>query len=465
MMKPDDPKGIIRLFLLFCRGAVAADAVVDGLHRQALDDRGEEHDGVGTAEDDVVGRLREHILGTHGERHRKSASQSAPRQERDESEAAEIIGYLADDQRREREARRTGDQVGDDRGRGEQEHMLHPQNADERDTEEHIQHGVEEHVQRLPEGIKDLRVVLLLRFAEAGAQLREQDTADDRRDRAREMQRFTQHIRQRHRQQADEDLQIRVLAEAVHQETQHRYHHADDQRAEDLAEHHADDARLLGSGRGGHHAREADEQRHADAVVEQRLALDQEGGLFRQTELPENPRGGDRIGRRDDTAEHQADGQREIQPEEHARAVHQQTVERRAEQGAHQRQHRDLTRLLFEVLELHVAGACEQHEAQHTVHQEIVDIEILYLFENAADLGTVERRYAHQYQNTDNGREQHQRDLIGQLGDLLVEESEDTDHRNNADEHEHGFHLAFSPLPSCGDKPSLSPFFQSNYIQ
>ena len=98
-----------------------------------------------------------------------------------------------------------------------------------------------------------------------------------------------------------------------------------------------------------YHAGEADEQRYADTVVEQGFTLDQEGSILRQTELAEDTGGGDGIGGGDDTAEHQAYGQREIESEQKARAVDQHTVEYRAEQGAYQREHGDLSCHLFEV--------------------------------------------------------------------------------------------------------------------
>ena len=58
-------------FFFFLSGFhFSADPIVDGLHRKALDDRSEEYNGVGAAEDDIVGIIRHHTLGAHGKRHR-----------------------------------------------------------------------------------------------------------------------------------------------------------------------------------------------------------------------------------------------------------------------------------------------------------------------------------------------------------------------------------------------------------
>ena len=43
-----------------------------------------------------------------------------------------------------------------------------------------------------------------------------------------------------------------------------------------------------------------------------------------------------------------------------------------------------------------MAGTGEQHEAQHAVHQKVVDIEPLYFFEDVSDAGVVEYRYTDQ---------------------------------------------------------------------
>ena len=123
---------------------------------------------------------------------------------------------------------------------------------------------------------------------------------------------------------------------------------ADGDRAENLTEHHGEEALFLGAAC-LYHAGEADEQRYADTVVEQGFTLDQEGSILRQTELAEDTGGGDGIGGGDDTAEHQAYGKGEIESEQKARAVDQHTVEYRAEQGTYQREHGDLSCHLFEV--------------------------------------------------------------------------------------------------------------------
>ena len=50
-----------------------------------------------------------------------------------------------------------------------------------------------------------------------------------------------------------------------------------------------------------------------------------------------------------------------------------------------------------------MAGARKQHEAQHTVHQKVMDIELLYLFEYLSDAGIVEYRYTDQQDDTEDG--------------------------------------------------------------
>ena len=82
-----------------------------------------------------------------------------------------------------------------------------------------------------------------------------------------------------------------------------------------------------------------------------------------------------------------------------------------------------------------MAGTGEQHEAQHAVHQEVVDIEPLYFFEDVSDAGIVEYRYTDQQNDTEDGRKQHESDLVGQLGDLLVKESKDTYQSDDSGKH------------------------------
>ena len=88
-----------------------------------------------------------------------------------------------------------------------------------------------------------------------------------------------------------------------------------------------------------------------------------------------------------------------------------------------------------------MAGAGEQHEAQHAVHQKVVDIEALYLFEYLSDAGIVEYRYTDQQNDTEDGRVQHESDLIGHLGDLFVKEPKQTDQGDDRDKNIHSFHV------------------------
>jgi hypothetical protein len=75
-----------------------------------------------------------------------------------------------------------------------------------------------------------------------------------------------------------------------------------------------------------------------------------------------------------------------------------------------------------------------------------MDVKSLNFLQNITDIGVLEYRYAHQYQDTEDGRKQHESDLIGQLGDLLVEKSENTYQRDNTDKHRHCFHVVISPF-------------------
>ena len=88
-----------------------------------------------------------------------------------------------------------------------------------------------------------------------------------------------------------------------------------------------------------------------------------------------------------------------------------------------------------------MAGACEQHEAQYAVHQKVVDIEALYFLEYISDTGIIEDGDADQQNDTENGRKQHESDLVGHLGDLFVKEPKQTDQSDDRDKNIHSFHV------------------------
>lgn len=78
-----------------------------------------------------------------------------------------------------------------------------------------------------------------------------------------------------------------------------------------------------------------------------------------------------------------------------------------------------------------MTGAREEHKAQHAIHQKALDIDKTGSVEHIGNGGTLRKCCGYQEHDTDNDRKQHKRNLIGQLGDLLVKESEQTNMRED----------------------------------
>jgi hypothetical protein len=134
-----------------------------------------------------------------------------------------------------------------------------------------------------------------------------------------------------------------------------------------LAERHL----LLPGGR-GEDDREDD---HADAVVEQALRRDRRLDRRRQPGVLEDRDDGDRIGRRDQRAEHQAPDQRHVVADDQQQPLQPQPDKGGREQRAERGQRQDRPAALAHVAPVDVEGAGEQQERQHAVEQRRLEVE------------------------------------------------------------------------------------------
>ena len=152
--------------------------------------------------------------------------------------------------------------------------------------------------------------------------------------------------------------------------------HAQADAAQHLAEKHDDrihGRRLLGA----EGDRQTDgEDDHADAVVEQGLAVDDGLQTRRQPDLAEDRQRRDRVGRRDQRAEDQGKDQPETDAEQAQQPPDGQPRQHRADQRGTDGQHQDDPLLFAQDADLHIDAAGEQHEAEHAVEQGLVQREV-----------------------------------------------------------------------------------------
>ncbi len=120
---------------------------------------------------------------------------------------------------------------------------------------------------------------------------------------------------------------------------------------------------------------QADEQDHAHAVVEERLAGDLHLQVSRSLERLQHPEHRDGIGRRDEGPEQQTVHRRQAQPERAGR----QPADRRHDAGRHERAHHgqdtDARPVLAQVAEVDLQRPREQQEAEHPVQEELIEVD------------------------------------------------------------------------------------------
>ncbi len=173
-------------------------------------------------------------------------------------------------------------------------------------AEQHEQHRVEHEVERRPEG----RALQPGRGGEDAAAAAEQQPRGDDGEHAGALHLLGEHVGEVGGEQRQQQLQPDVVQPAAHRQHQER-----DDRADPDAAGHREPEALQGGPRSRRAAadglqRDA-EQHQRGRVVDQALALDDVHDRAGRAEPPEDPGGGDRVGRRDDGAEHQALGQPE----------------------------------------------------------------------------------------------------------------------------------------------------------
>ena len=132
---------------------------------------------------------------------------------------------------------------------------------------------------------------------------------------------------------------------------------------------------MVGAGQAGHR-QQAKEGDDADAVVEERLARDLRLEAGRRVQLLQQAHHRDRIGRRDQRAEDQADLQTQVHADRPEDQPRQHADDRYRQQQADRGQQADRPAVVDEAVEVDVQRAGEEQEAQQALQQGAVEVDL-----------------------------------------------------------------------------------------
>ena len=119
------------------------------------------------------------------------------------------------------------------------------------------------------------------------------------------------------------------------------------------------------------------EHHHADAVVEQALAADLGFELRRHPCRLQDAEHGDRIGRADQCAEHQAPDHRQVESEHRCHELEAEADDEGRDDHAEQRHRHHCKASLHQHVEIDVQGAGEQEEGQHRIQEDVIEVDVM----------------------------------------------------------------------------------------
>jgi hypothetical protein len=258
-----------------------------------------------------------------------------------------------------------GDQPAEQHFAGEREQQhLH--------ADQHEQHGVEDLVDEFPEHVDVL--ARGVRHRHRAAAVADHDAGDDHRERTRDVQVRGQRV------PADPGGQRR---QHLHLVLVDRFEQAVGRVAEQPAEGEAaagfaqqQQPAFTGRRRAAlHDGRHQREQHHADAVVEQRLAADDDLQVARRVGRFHDRDHRHRIGRRNQRAKEQAVRQWQCQARQGQRVPHAGTDDQRRSDRPDHGQAGDLPPMAAQLRQLHMHRPREQQQRQHALQQHLAEVD------------------------------------------------------------------------------------------